>query len=361
LASVTVFFAFSPAILADQFDNQIAALKAQAAQQQAQANQYSAEAQNYQQQVDQFQAKINVLQTQINLSQAEYNQVSANIQKNQQELDAQKVILAAGIKQMYLESTISPIEMLASTSNISQFMNEQQYTNKIKDKVQNAMTQIEVLQKSLQGQQLQLTHILENENGQQQVLQSDESQMNALLATAQQNAAAANAQVQNSNAQIASLRAQQAAAIAAASHRVSFPGASSGAGGACDIGQGTGGYPSGWCNAAQDSLVDSWGMYNRECVSYAAWAASDRGHYVPYGLGNANQWPSNAQSDGIPVDHTPQVGNVAIYMGGPYGHAMIVEAIQGSNVVVSSMNADDRGHFEYDSWPISELVFIHFR
>jgi peptidoglycan hydrolase CwlO-like protein len=360
LTALTVFLAFSPAVLADQFDDQIAALKQQAAAQQAAADQYSAQAQNYQQEVNQLQAQINELQTQINLSQAEYNQVTTNIQQNQAELDAQKVVLGANIKEMYLQSSVTPLEMLASSSNISQFLNEQQYQDKIKDKIQNAMAQIETLQASLEGQQLQLTHIIENQHGQQVQLSNTESQMNSLLATAQQNAAAANAQVQQSNSQIATLRAQQAAAIAAASHHVTFAGASSGAGGACDIGQGNGGYPTVWCNAAQDSMVDSWGMYNRECVSYAAWAATDRGHYVPYGLGNANQWPGNASAEGIPVDHTPQVGNVAIYMGGPYGHAMIVEAIQGSNVVVSSMNADDHGHFEYDSWPISELEFIHF-
>src|SRR6185503_3867290 len=121
-------------------------------------------------------------------------------------------------------------------------------------------------------------NIIADQNQQHQQLATTQAQMNQLLAVAENNAAAADQQVKNSNSQIASLRAQQAAAIAAASHHVSFPGRSAGAGGACDAGQGTGGYPSVWCNSAQDSMVDSWGMYSRECVSYAAWAASDRGH-----------------------------------------------------------------------------------
>jgi surface antigen len=118
-----------------------------------------------------------------------------------------------------------------------------------------------------------------------------------------------------------------------------------------------------WCNAPKDTIIDSWGMYNRECVSYAAWKASADGFYVPYwgGRGNADQWPSDAEGAGIPVNNTPQIGNVAIYMGGPYGHAMIVQSINGSTVTVSSINADDEGHFEFDIWPISELVFIHFQ
>ena len=112
----------------------------------------------------------------------------------------------------------------------------------------------------------------------------------------------------------------------------------------------------------QDSIVDSWGMLNRECVSYAAWYVANSGRRMPYwgGRGNANQWPSDARADGIPVDNTPQVGDVAIYMGGAYGHAMIVQKIMGSTVEVSSFNADGTGHYSVDDWPVSSLVFIHF-
>jgi surface antigen len=107
-------------------------------------------------------------------------------------------------------------------------------------------------------------------------------------------------------------------------------------------------------------MVDSWGMYSRECVSYAAWSATERGHHVPYGLGNANQWPSGARANGVAVDGNPEVGNVAIYMGGYYGHAMIVEAVHGNTVTVSSMNGDNYGHYMVNDWNSSSLVYLHF-
>lgn len=358
---VAVFFLFTGTAFADQFDDQIAALKQQSAVQQNQAAQLHAQADDYRSKVAELQAQISALQTQINLNQAEFNKVTASIADNQVRLDQQKTVLAANIKSMYLDSSVTPLEMLASSNNFSDFLDQQQYQDKIKSKIQDAMSQIEALQKALEGQRAQLTEILADQKGQQQQLANTQAQMNQLLAVAEQNAAAADQSVRDSNAKIADLRAQQAAAIAAASHHVSFAGRSGGAGGACDIGQGNGGYPMSWCNAPQDSLVDSWGMYSRECVSYAAWAANDRGHYVPYGLGNANQWPGGARARGIAVDGTPEVGNVAIWMGGTYGHAMIVEKVTGSTVIVSSMNADNAGHFSYDSWPISSLYFIHFR
>jgi peptidoglycan hydrolase CwlO-like protein len=358
---VAVFLMLTGTAAADQFDDQIAALKQQAANQANQAAQMHAQADDYRSKVASLQAQINTLQTQINLNTAEFNKVSGAIADNKVRLDQQKTVLAANIKSMYLDSSVTPLEMLASSKNFSDFLDQQQYQDKIKSKIQDAMAQIETLQKALEAQQNQLTEILSDQRTQQQQLASTQQQMNQLLAVAEQNAAAADAQVKADNAQVSQLRAQQAAIIAANSHHVAFPGRSAGAGGACDAGQGNGGYPTVWCNAGQDSMVDAWGMYSRECVSYAAWAATDRGHIVPYGLGNANQWPGAARARGIAVDSNPEVGNVAIFMGGQYGHAMIVERVQGSQVIVSSMNADNNGHFFYDSWSISALTFIHFR
>ena len=231
------------------------------------------------------------------------------------------------------------------------------------------MNEVATLMVALERQQKEAANLLSQQKGMKETLAAQQSEANQLLASTQGQESAYQEQTKASNAKIAQLQAQQAAAIAAASRRVSFSGtktgfgASGGGGGACDNGQGNGGYPSTWCNAPQDSTSDSWGMYNRECVSYAAWAASTRfGKSIPYwgGRGNAKQWPDNARGAGIPVDGNPRVGDVAIYMGGYYGHAMVVEQIKGSSVIVSSMNGDLAGHFRYDEWPTSSLQFIHF-
>jgi surface antigen len=123
-----------------------------------------------------------------------------------------------------------------------------------------------------------------------------------------------------------------------------------------------GGYPQQWCSAPKDSIVDSWGMYNRESVSYTAFKVASSGRTMPYwgGHGNANQWPSSAQAAGIPVDGVPKAGDVAISMAGPYGHAMYVEGVSGSKIFVSQY--DYSGNGEYSTMTISAagLYFIHF-
>ena len=185
--------------------------------------------------------------------------------------------------------------------------------------------------------------------------------MNQLLALAEQNAAAADQQVQSDNAKISSLMAQQAAALAAASSswNGTIPGASGGHGGACDNGHGNGGYPMAWCNAPQDypGYGGPWG-YNRECVSWAGYRRQQLGRPV-YAWGNANVWDDGARSSGYRVDYSPEVGAVAQTDAGPYGHVAVVEAVQGGSVIVSEMNYDGYGHFRYGSYPVGYFKYIH--
>jgi surface antigen len=122
-------------------------------------------------------------------------------------------------------------------------------------------------------------------------------------------------------------------------------------------------YPAKWDNTAQDSQLDSWGMYNRECVSYAAWKVYQTYGHMPYwgGVGNANQWVRNAKAAGIPTGSTPQVHSVAISMRGYYGHAMWVERVSGDMIYVSQYNYDLHGHYS-EMWVNSNyFTYIYFK
>ncbi len=124
-----------------------------------------------------------------------------------------------------------------------------------------------------------------------------------------------------------------------------------------------GGYPIAWSSPPLDTIIDSWGMYNRESVSYAAFRVASSGRHMPYwgGQGNANQWPSNARSAGIAVDNIPRVGDVAIGHWGMYGHAMYIEAVLPNGTIkVSQFNHDYTGNYSEANIPATGLSFIHF-
>lgn len=132
------------------------------------------------------------------------------------------------------------------------------------------------------------------------------------------------------------------------------------------------GYPAMWANAPISSVVDYWGMYNRQSVSYTAfrvqqdYVAGKNTHSMPYwgGRGNANQWDDNARAANIPVDTNPVPGSIAISNAGMYGHAMYVEEVGVMNgqpaVYVSQYNVMLDGAYSEGWRPITGLIFIHF-
>lgn len=359
---ITLAMFAAPAAFADSFDAQIAALNNQISASQQTAEAAHAQANTVAGQIDELDAQIDSVTAQLSLNRTKQQQTQQRISDAQQQLVTKKGILDEEVRAIYQDSQVTPLEMLASSKNFSDYVDKQQYNDQIKDHIQDELAQINQLKHDLDRQQADLNVQVSQEAGLSSTLQTQKSQQAQLLAAAQGNEAQANADITAKNGQVASLRAAQSAAIQASSTRVSpgsVPGASGGSGGACDNGSGNGGYPMVWCNAAQDSLVDSWGMYNRECVSYAAWKRSTIGRPVPGGWGNANQWPAAARNAGFRVDGSPDVGSVAVYMGGAYGHVGVVESISGGNIIMSDMNGDNAGHFSYDRWPISSLTFIH--
>jgi surface antigen len=125
------------------------------------------------------------------------------------------------------------------------------------------------------------------------------------------------------------------------------------------------------CPAAQkDAFVDPWGMYICECVSYTAWKVYQTYGYMPYwgGIGNANQWPSNARSMGIPVSTIPKPQSVGISNSSYYGHSVWIEEVSedGKRVHVSQYNERNAmtnylgGEYSEQWIPADSLTYIYF-
>jgi peptidoglycan DL-endopeptidase CwlO len=221
----------------------------------------------------------------------------------------------------------------------------------VQNKIDGQIKEINALQAQLEKQKAELDVVVKSEQSQNDQLASAQAQQQQLLAFNQGQQTAFNQQISANSGQIAELRRQQIAANARFT----------GGGGSAACG---GGYPGYWCNAPQDSIIDTWGMYNRECVSYTAFRVAASGRYMPYwgGVGNANQWDDNARRAGIPVDGNPQPGDVAISNSGAFGHAMYVESVNGNGTInISQYNAALDGRYSTrGGLSPAGLVFIHF-
>jgi surface antigen len=337
-------------VKADQFDAQINALKQQNSGLQVQADALAATASTYQQAIDALSAQINSLQSNIVNTQNQIDALQAQINQAQIDLDQQKQVLGENIKTMYLEGDISTLEILASSKDLSDFVNKQEYRNSVSAKVKTTVDKINSLKAQLTKQQREQQGLLADLQTQQTKLQAQQNEQAQLLSYTEAQKASYDQQISSNNSQIGSLRSQQAALNRQL-------------GGVPSAGDpGHGGYPSLWNNSGQDTMLDNWGMYNRECVSYTAWKVFQTYGYMPYwgGSGNANQWPGDAQRAGISIGTVPKVHSVAIWNVGAFGHAMWVEAVSGNTVYVSQYNYDFTGHYSEMSISASGLTFIYF-
>lgn len=67
----------------------------------------------------------------------------------------------------------------------------------------------------------------------------------------------------------------------------------------------------------------------RNCTDYVAWKLETLGVQASFvrGLGNANEWVSNATAKKIDVSTVPTYGSVAVSYGGTHGHVAFVEKV----------------------------------
>jgi len=348
LTCTGVFTAFAHA---DQYDEQIRALQNQNASNRSTSNQLAAQASDYQDAIDRLQAQINSLQAAIDENQNKIVDLQKQIDQAQAELNRQKQVLGADIKNMYIEGQVSTIEILASSNSLSDFIDQEQYRFSVQTKVRDTLAKITALKLQLQQQQEELKGRAKDMQNQQTSLSDNRAQQSQMLAYTTTQKTQYDQQIRSNNAQISALRAAQAAA----NQRL---------GGTVEAGDPNhGGYPGNWDRAPEDSLLDSWGMLNRECVSYTAWKVHEAYGYMPYwgGHGNANQWPASAAADGIATGTTPKANSVAISMGGYYGHAMWVEYVLDNGYIhVSQYNYDLAGHYSEMTINGAGLTYIYF-
>lgn len=335
---------------------QISKLSNQNSQNQAALN-------NLEVQAGSYQATIAALQSQIAGLQAQISQNEAQQVKTQQQLVQQKKTLGESIRAMYLEGDISTLEILASSNNLSTYVNRQQYRMAVSDKVKASVDKISELK-------AQLIHLHANLVKQQNQLASSEAEQSRLLSLNEGQQSQFNSQIAANKSAISKLQAQIVALNTPPGGNFTYGGD---CGGTYPVTAGPGLWGGTWgCNYYKDNTIDNWGMYNRECVSYTAWMVHQEyvngqiAHDMPNwgGVGNAYQWIPDAENAGIPVDQSPQPGDIAIRPAsgiyGDVGHAMYVRAVSGGQIYVQQYNADLQGHYSEGWRTTSGLYFLHF-
>lgn len=357
-ALLTSSFSMTQIVHAQSLEDQVYALQQENKNNKNAVRALVAEAASYQDAIDKLQAQINQLQGQIDQNEAQRAALQQQIVEHEIELDKQRKVLGENIKAMYVGGEMSTIEMLATSKDLSEFVDKETYRNAVQRKVQDTMAKIAKLQNELNTKKKQIEILLASLQQQQAVIDQSRAEQANLLSMNQQQQAEFNNKTKDNQAKIEELNRQIAAQRAANNivpdggyYFIRFPGPVNAfnpdayphrnAGFSMQLG------PCSFYDAYPDS-PDGWGYCTRQCVSFTAWAVGASGRSIPMYYGNAKDWVNNAPAAW--VHRTPQVGDVAISTSGTWGHAMYVAEVSGNKFRAWEYNQQLDGNLRTDRY-----------
>ena len=196
-------------VSADQYDDKIATLQQDIAKYQAEGERLNGEAATLQSALAQLANQKAAIQTQINISQTEYDQLVLQIADTEQKIIDNQDALGTTIANMYVDSDITPIEMLASSKNISDYLDKQEYQSSVRDQLTSTISKIKDLKTQLSKQKVDVEKVLADQKSQEAILIAKENEQQSLLTKTQGQEAGYQQLISDSQAQIAEAKATQ--------------------------------------------------------------------------------------------------------------------------------------------------------
>lgn len=369
LLATTLVTQIPAPVRADKYDDQIRAVQREIDRYKAESEKLKDKAQSLEKELSQLASQRQVIQGQIDLGQLQYDKLQTEITQTQEKIANNKEALGEIIAQMYVDEGISPLEMLASSKNVGDFIDKSAYSSSISESLQKTITTIKDLRQKLETKQADVKRVLgEQELAKKELTDKEAEQQNILNKTRGEENAYQTLTAEREK-QKGELHKQQQAAIEAAMRR------GGGSFSASIIGDPSkGGYPweSGcWVDAnawshggVNGNGTDPLGYGCRQCVSYTAFKVGQRTGNYPRYWGNANMWPSSARASGYQTGTTPRANSVGIIMAGQFGHSVWVEEVNSDGSLIISQynyfNAGGSGWGNYSKMRVSAATYDTF-
>ncbi len=376
--------AASPLAFAVSYNESIRQLQSENQQNSENKEELQTEAVTLESKIAELQATISGLEASIRSNETKKVELDVRISETELEIARQKVVLGTSVRQMYIENDTSMMEKMASSKNLSDFIEKEEYGLSVQAEIQKTIERIAQLRKQQASQKAQVEQILADNITLQTKVAAEKVEVDRLLAMNKAEQSAYSLQIASNSSKISDLERQQAeenarwlrqqAALVEEARRKAAaqqnnadsaapaPVAQQAAPAGITAVDGRA-YP--WAGVGfPNSRSDPWGMYMRQCVSYTAWKVAESGRHMPYwgGRGNAKNWDDNAIAAGIPVSTSPRVGDVAVRNTGTYGHVMYVEDVYNNGTIrISQYNASWTGTYSEATITPAGLNFIHFR
>lgn len=337
----------------NEIRNQISQIQSQINSYQNEAKKLAAQANTLANQIALLKVEENALVAEIELNEAEYERLVIEIEATEKRINDNLEMIGYIVAQYYYNDEVSTIERLASSSNLSEFIDEEARLSNLSDTLSGKVAENKALKAELETMRKEVEEILEDLNTRKAALVEKRQEQQSLLNQTKGMESEYQAMVASAKTEKERLEAEQQRVLAAIL-------AANGGSGITAGDPNKGGYPySSQCPAAKwngRQYGDRWGMYICECVSYTSWKVYQYYGNMPYwgGRGNANQWLANARNAGIPTGTTPKAGSVGVINSGTYGHVVWVEYVNGNQIYISQYNSANAAT-NYRSGEYSEM------
>jgi peptidoglycan hydrolase CwlO-like protein len=360
-------------VAADQYDEQIAALQQDIARYQAQEAVLNSQAATLQTALDQLSNQELAIQAQIDVSQAKYNQLVIQIADTEKQIKSNQDGLGKTIADMYVNDQITPLEMLASSKSIGDYLDKQEYRSSVRSQLTNTILKIKDLKSQLDKQQSDVKQTLAEQQNAKDALVAKTNEQQNLLNQTQGQESTYQQMIGDSQAQIAEARATQALLNSRFNSNGGYVLIDSGS---------LGDYPWNASNCPMEGYLSTGGVPGtdgedghgygcRQCASYVAWRiAKETGVYPSWG--DAVNFTESAKASPINgVEGAPRAGSIAVMdpgkAGQSHGHVAWVETDPYTNdngqrvIQVSQYNYDyGAGYGMYSRMELSVNAFDHY-
>lgn len=175
---------FAPALATttrDQLENNIQQAKDRINQINVQLDGINQEQITLQAAITQLDQEIVFLQQLISDTETEISRLQLNIEQLQVEIEAQTIILKRILVLLYQRSGASTFELLMAADSFSDYLNDQEYLDRLREGVHTSVRQIQILQADLQTDQANQVRLLADQKAQEILLQGTKWEKGELL------------------------------------------------------------------------------------------------------------------------------------------------------------------------------------
>lgn len=352
IVMVGVPFSFSPKVAADKYDDQIRALQREIDQYEVKAGELNKQILSLQEELQGIDNQKQVIQAQVSLSEVKLAKLQEDITRTEKQIQDNRKALGTTLADLYIDDTISPLEMLASSKNIGDYLDKQEYRLSVRDKLSVTIVEIGKLKADLEQQKVATQRTLADQTNAKSALVAKEGERAIILARTQGQESAYRHLTDDRESQKLKVQQQQQAAIEAA-----IAAAAGGRGTGIVLPGTSGGYPWNESNCFVDANAmshggidgngtDGLGYGCRQCVSYVAWRIYKETGYAPAHWGDAIDFPASGRAAGFTVSSQPRERSAGVItIGGRPGHVVWVESVDVSagTMVVSQYNYYNAG------------------